>query len=89
MDLAFTPEEQAFRDEVRAWVRSNLPPEISHKVHNPSIESGSPFRDTIGIGLPFAKIGKRANNIRMRSSSGVRRRHVLSSFIWLGKNVQG
>ena len=34
MDLAFTPEEQAFRDEVRAWVRSNLPPEISHKVHN-------------------------------------------------------
>ena len=34
MDLAFTPEEQAFREEVRAWVQSNLPKEISHKVHN-------------------------------------------------------
>ncbi|MEO5672928.1 MAG: acyl-CoA dehydrogenase family protein [Ramlibacter sp.] len=34
MDLAFTPEEQKFREDVRAWVRGNLPPEISHKVHN-------------------------------------------------------
>ena len=34
MDLAFTPEEQAFREEVRAWVQNNLPKEISHKVHN-------------------------------------------------------
>ncbi len=34
MDLAFTPEEQKFREEVRAWVRTNLPPEISRKVHN-------------------------------------------------------
>ncbi|MEJ8838499.1 acyl-CoA dehydrogenase family protein [Ramlibacter sp. AN1133] len=34
MDLAFTPEEQQFREEVRAWVRENLPPEIAHKVHN-------------------------------------------------------
>ena len=34
MDLAFTPEEQKFREDMRAWVRANLPPEISHKVHN-------------------------------------------------------
>jgi hypothetical protein len=34
MDLAFTPEEQQFREEVRAWVRANLPADISHKVHN-------------------------------------------------------
>ena len=34
MDLAFTPEEQQFRQDIRAWVRDNLPPEISHKVHN-------------------------------------------------------
>jgi alkylation response protein AidB-like acyl-CoA dehydrogenase len=34
MDLAFTPEEQAFRDEIRAWVHANLPKDISHKVHN-------------------------------------------------------
>ncbi len=34
MDLAFTPEEQQFREEVRAWVHANLPPEISQKVHN-------------------------------------------------------
>jgi alkylation response protein AidB-like acyl-CoA dehydrogenase len=34
MDLAFTPEEQQFREEVRAWVAQNLPKEIAHKVHN-------------------------------------------------------
>jgi alkylation response protein AidB-like acyl-CoA dehydrogenase len=34
MDLAFTPEEQKFREEVRAWVHANLPKEISDKVHN-------------------------------------------------------
>ena len=34
MDLAFTPEEQKFRDDIRAWVRENLPADISHKVHN-------------------------------------------------------
>jgi len=34
MDLAFTPEEQKFREEIRAWVRENLPQDISHKVHN-------------------------------------------------------
>lgn len=34
MDLAFTPEELKFREEIRAWVRENLPQDISHKVHN-------------------------------------------------------
>jgi len=34
MDLSFTPEEQKFREEIRAWVKDNLPKEISHKVHN-------------------------------------------------------
>lgn len=34
MDLAFTPEEQAFREEIRAWVRSHLPEDIAHKVRN-------------------------------------------------------
>ena len=34
MDLAFTPQEQAFREEVRAWVRGNLPAHISYKVFN-------------------------------------------------------
>lgn len=34
MDLAFTPEEQAFRDEVRTWVRANLPEDIANKVRN-------------------------------------------------------
>ena len=33
MDLAFTPEELAFRDEIRAWVQSNLPQDIADKVH--------------------------------------------------------
>ena len=34
MDLAFTFEEQAFREEIRAWVQASLPADISHKVHN-------------------------------------------------------
>ena len=34
MDLAFTPQEQAFRQEIRSWVRENLPEDISYKVHN-------------------------------------------------------
>jgi hypothetical protein len=34
MDLAFTPEEQAFREEVRDWVRTHLPADIAHKVHH-------------------------------------------------------
>ena len=34
MDLAFTPEEQTFRETIRAWVRDHLPADISHKVHN-------------------------------------------------------
>jgi alkylation response protein AidB-like acyl-CoA dehydrogenase len=34
MDLNFTPEEQAFREEIRSWVAGNLPKDISHKVHN-------------------------------------------------------
>ncbi len=34
MDLAFTPEELGFREEIRAWVHAHLPQDISHKVHN-------------------------------------------------------
>ena len=34
MDLAFTPEEQKFADEVRAFVRANLPSDTRDKVKN-------------------------------------------------------
>jgi alkylation response protein AidB-like acyl-CoA dehydrogenase len=34
MDLSFTSEEQTFREDIRAWVKANLPQDISHKVHN-------------------------------------------------------
>ena len=34
MDLAFTPEEQQFREDIRAWVSASLPADIAHKVHN-------------------------------------------------------
>ncbi len=33
MDLAFTPQEQQFREEIRAWVAQTLPKDISDKVH--------------------------------------------------------
>jgi hypothetical protein len=34
MDLNYSPEETAFRDEVRAWIRENLPTELRDKVLN-------------------------------------------------------
>jgi alkylation response protein AidB-like acyl-CoA dehydrogenase len=41
MDLAFTPEETAFRDEVRTFIRDNLPTDIRDRMrlgHSPSKE---------------------------------------------------
>ena len=32
MDLNYSPEELAFRDEVRAWLRENLPADLRDKV---------------------------------------------------------
>ena len=32
MDLAFTNEEMAFREEVRAFFRDNVPPEARRKL---------------------------------------------------------
>jgi alkylation response protein AidB-like acyl-CoA dehydrogenase len=34
MDLSYNAEELAFRDEVRAWLRSNLPAELRQKVES-------------------------------------------------------
>ncbi len=34
MDLTYSPEESAFRDEVRAWIRTNLPDATREKVLN-------------------------------------------------------
>ena len=34
MDLAFTPEEQQFRDDIRQWVRAHLPADVARKVHH-------------------------------------------------------
>ncbi len=34
MDLAFTQDEQTFREDIRAWVHAHLPADIAHKVHN-------------------------------------------------------
>ena len=39
MDLRFTPEETAFREEVRAFIRDNLPADIRDRMklgHSPS-----------------------------------------------------
>ncbi|WP_027015069.1 acyl-CoA dehydrogenase family protein [Comamonas composti] len=34
MDLQFTPEELAFRDEVRSFLKAELPEQMAHKVRN-------------------------------------------------------
>ena len=33
MDLDFTPEQRAFRADIRSWVAANLPKDIADKVH--------------------------------------------------------
>ena len=33
MDLHFTPDEEAFRERIRAWVATHLPKDLSAKVH--------------------------------------------------------
>ena len=34
MNLNYSPEEMTFRDEVRAWLKDNLPDELRNKVVN-------------------------------------------------------
>jgi len=34
MDLNYSPEETAFRDEVRAWIKANLRDDLRDKVLN-------------------------------------------------------
>src|SRR4028118_2287892 len=34
MDLNFTAEELAFRQDIKQWVLENLPADIAHKVHS-------------------------------------------------------
>ena len=34
MDLNYSPEELAFRDTVRTWIRANLPDDLREKVVN-------------------------------------------------------
>ena len=34
MDLSFTTDETAFRQQIRQWVAAHLPADISNKVHN-------------------------------------------------------
>lgn len=33
MDLSFSPEDLAFQETVRDWLRTNLPAEVKHKMH--------------------------------------------------------
>ena len=32
MELKLSPQDEAFREEMRAFMRDNLPPDIQHKV---------------------------------------------------------
>ena len=34
MDMSYTPEQVAFRKEVREWIQSSMPAEIKHKADN-------------------------------------------------------
>ena len=45
MDLTFTPEEQKFREDIRAWVAASLPKHISYKVHNALHQTRADMQD--------------------------------------------
>ena len=49
MDLQFTPEELAFRAEIRQWVADNLPKDISHKVLNALRQSREDMAWVLGV----------------------------------------
>ena len=34
MDMTFTPEQLAFRDEVRSWIQEAMPPEMRRRADN-------------------------------------------------------
>ncbi len=34
MDLSFTPEQIAFREEVRSWIPKAMPPEMRRRAEN-------------------------------------------------------
>ncbi len=45
MDMAFAPEDEAWREEVRAFMRDNLPAVVAHKVHNGFAVAREEIRD--------------------------------------------
>ena len=45
MDMAFAPEDEAWREEVRAFMRDNLPAAVAHKVHNGFAVTREEIRD--------------------------------------------
>ena len=49
MDLRFTPDEAAFRDEVRAFIRDNLPADIRERMRL----GYGPARRTLSGGSAF------------------------------------
>ncbi len=45
MDMEFTAEDQAWREEVRSFMRENLPAAVAHKVHNGFAVTREEIRD--------------------------------------------
>ena len=66
MDFAYTPEQQALRDEVRQFVADNVTPEILEELEESGVRSRGPKtsqlyqkiaeRGWIGISWPKARL---------------------------------
>ena len=90
MDLSFTKEEQAFREEVRQFFRDNVPPETRRKLvegrHLSKDEMVTWWRilNKKGWGVTHWRPGRSPGNCRSPTSCGSRTasRTAASSATW-------
>jgi hypothetical protein len=83
MDLRFTPEELAFRDEVRAFFRANLPASIRDKlVAGKHLAKDDTIAwQRIGRSSGAAPAGRRFSNTCFRTSCNKPRRRSRSASV--------
>ena len=58
MDLNFTPEEEAFRSEVRAFLAAKLPVRLSEKVRSGKILEKADMQEWHAIRSEERRVGK-------------------------------
>ena len=75
MDLSFTPEEQRFREEVRSFLDSSLPPDLRLPLVLCDLQ-GLPSEELAGVlGIPLGTVKSRINRARVELAKRLVGRH--------------